>query len=264
MPAKVKLNGIAENAPALTAPGAMLAPSLAPPPPLMLMLLNVDAAALGGGVELDDQRTHVVVGRDGLAETHDRRVVGLVRVTRALVGGDQVLRLASSACWDGDLLVELGDLRALGRQDQLPVAADGAERHDSHDQDPERTAHGVAPPWGVFVVVAEVVPSPSPAAGVAVGVGVGVALTVPVAVVGVAATAAASFSKKATTSKVGRVADAARLGVADIEFGAAGVGGGVDLLGAGAAQRDARDAIDVFRRAIRRATWVCPGRSPEA
>jgi hypothetical protein len=40
--------------------------------------VEVHAAARGGGLELHDERAHVVVGGHGLAEAGDRRVEGLV------------------------------------------------------------------------------------------------------------------------------------------------------------------------------------------
>ena len=106
---------------------------------------EVDAAALGRGVQLDEQRARVVLRRDGLAEADHRRVVAGVAVARLAVRLERHLGGVQLRLLGRDVRVELGDLLALGAEDHEPVGRGEAD-HGRHDDDESAVAGHLALP----------------------------------------------------------------------------------------------------------------------
>ena len=109
--------------------------------------VEVDAGALGRGVELHEQAGHVQRAGDGLAQADDRLVVlGVVACGSA--GGAGLVTAASSRVplRLGQLLVQLGHLGPLGAEDQEPVGDQEHHRAPAPSRSSCRGRQAHAPP----------------------------------------------------------------------------------------------------------------------
>ena len=109
---------------------------------------EVDLAVVGRRVDLHHQRAHVVVGR--------ARPCRAARPSSSWRGSrcGPSRRSATSASADaerallrGDLLVELGRLLALGREDEHPVGAHHGDDGHRDEQDGVSAGHGISLRW---------------------------------------------------------------------------------------------------------------------